>query len=265
VKRLDILMVEKGMFTGRDRAKEAIVSGRVTVNGQIVRKASALFDETAAIILSEAGSDFVSRGGNKLEHALQEFQIDVSGLTVLDVGAAAGGFTDCMLRRGAVRSYALDSGTGQLMESLRQDPRVINMEGVNIRAVTGSLFSPPPEFIAVDVSFISLSLVLPVLSALCREGTQVVCLVKPQFEAGRQNVGKKGVVKDAKVHESVLTSFLDCAAVNGFSVCGLTYSPIKGPEGNIEFLAHLVYGLAPGTQQTVKQLVKTAHEALKGH
>lgn len=264
MKRLDSMMVERGLFTGRDRAKEAIAAGRVSVNGQVVRKASAEVAEDAQITLSDAGSDFVSRGGNKLERAMETFGIDVAGMTVLDVGAATGGFTDCMLRRGAVRAYALDSGTGQLAQSLREDARVINLENTNIRSVTASLFSPPPDFIAVDVSFISLNLVLPVLATLCAPHTTAVCLVKPQFEAGRQNVGKKGVVKDPKVHEAVLAAFLDTAAINGFVLQGLTWSPIKGPEGNIEFLAYLGRVGEESADVNLKQLVKTAHEALKG-
>jgi len=257
-------MVEQGLFTGRDRAKEAISAGRVTVNGQIIKKASAAFDEDAVIVLKDEGSDFVSRGGTKLDRALDVFAIDVGGRIVLDVGAAAGGFTDCMLRRGAVRSYALDSGTGQLASRLREDVRVVNMEGVNIRSVTSAMFDPAPDFIAVDVSFISLSLVLPALASLCTEQTELVCLVKPQFEAGRQNIGKKGVVRDPKVHEEVLAAFLDTAKINGFALKGLTWSPIKGPEGNIEFLAHLGRGARDAAPVQLKLLVKTAHEALKG-
>jgi len=257
-------MVEKGLFTGRDRAKEAIAAGRVTVNGQVITKASASVADDAEIILADAGSDFVSRGGNKLERAMEEFSIDVSGKTVLDVGAATGGFTDCMLRRGAVRAYALDSGTGQLVQQLREDSRVVNLEGINIRGVTVAMFDPLPMFIAVDVSFISLSLVLPVLAALCTDRTEVVCLVKPQFEAGKQNVGKKGVVKDPKVHEAVLASFLENARLNGFGVKGLTWSPVKGPEGNIEFLAYLGRCPEDMIREDLKKLVKTAHDALKG-
>ncbi len=261
---MDILLVEQGFFTGRDRAKEAIAAGRVSVNGTVVTKASTAVPEDVQISLKDAGSDFVSRGGNKLERALEVFAIDVSGKTVLDVGAAAGGFTDCMLRRGAVRSYALDSGTGQLSQALRRDERVVNMEGVNIRSVTGGAFDPVPDFIAVDVSFISLTLVLPALSGLCTGETEAVCLVKPQFEAGRQYVGKKGVVRDPKIHETVLKTVMDCAELNGFSVLGLTYSPIKGPEGNIEFLLRLGRsGVSAAID--IKALVRTAHEALKGN
>ncbi len=264
MKRLDILMVETGLFTGRDRAKEAILAGRVTVDGKVVTKPSVSCAEDAEIVLKDAGSDLVSRGGNKLAHALDTFGIDVNGLTVLDVGAATGGFTDCMLRRGATLSYALDSGTGQLSDVLLRDERVINMEGQNIRGVTPSMFEKTPNFIAVDVSFISLSLVLPVLSTLCTPTTRLVCLIKPQFEAGRQNVGKKGVVRDAKVHEQVITDVISYAQLNGFCVEGLTHSPVRGPEGNIEFLIYLTRGDALWDKD-IKSVVKTAHEMLKGN
>ncbi len=264
MKRLDVLMVEAGLFTGRDRAKEAILAGRVTVDGKVITKPGALCADDAEVILKDAGSDLVSRGGNKLAHALDTFQIDVQGLTVLDVGAATGGFTDCMLRRGAVRSYAIDSGSGQLSDVLLRDERVINMEGQNIRGVTLSMFDKTPDFIAVDVSFISLSLVLPVLATLCSPSTRLVCLIKPQFEAGRQNVGKKGVVRDIKVHEQVIKDVISYAQLNGFCVKGLTHSPVRGPEGNIEFLIYLTRGDVV-CDKDIKSIVKTAHEMLKGN
>ncbi len=265
MKRLDVLMVDLGLFTGRDRAKEAIISGRVTVDGKVVTKASTMCSLDANIVLKDAGSDLVSRGGNKLAHALDTFLIDVEGLTVLDVGAATGGFTDCMLRRGATLSYALDSGTGQLSDVLLHDNRVVNMEGQNIRSVTADMFDKLPDFIAVDVSFISLSLVLPVLKTLCTSSTRLVCLVKPQFEAGRQNVGKKGVVRDSRVHEQVLSDVIEVAKLNDFSVKGITYSPVKGPEGNIEFLMYLSFDGDTSYVPNVKSIVKTAHEILKGN
>ena len=236
--RLDAELVARGLCSGRERARAEIEAGHVTVNGRPTSKPSQKVAESDVIELSEA-FDYVSRGAKKLLGALEAFHISPEGLVCLDCGASTGGFTEVLLRHGARKVYAVDVGHGQLAEKLKRDPRVVNMEGTNVRSLALSSFDPAPELITADLSFISLALVLPVLRGLLGESGRVVCLVKPQFEAGRGKVGKKGVVRDPAVHEEVLRGFVSNAEASGFSVLGLEVSPLRGPEGNIEFLAYL--------------------------
>lgn len=261
-KRLDVLLFEKGLCPSRERAKTSIMAGLVYVGGQKADKPGDLVEETAALEVRDNGKDFVSRGGHKIEKALDFFAIDPAELVVMDVGASTGGFTDCLLRRGAAQVYSIDVGYGQLAWSLRNDPRVKCMERTNIRYVTAEqLDRGVPSLAVIDVSFISLRLVLPVVSTLLAEDGQVACLIKPQFEAGKGRVGKKGVVRDPVVHLEVLHAFLEHAHAAGFRVRNLTFSPIKGPEGNIEFLGHLC---KQGEENCpdLQQVVRDAHAAL---
>lgn len=234
-----MLLTERGLCPSREKAKAVIMAGLVYVNGQKEDKAGASFDENAPIEVRGETLRYVSRGGLKLEKAMQTFPIDLKGKVCMDVGASTGGFTDCMLQNGAEKVFAIDVGRGQLDWSLRKDPRVVCMEKTNIRYVTPEDIGEAPDFSSIDVSFISLTKVLPVVHTLLKEGGQVVCLIKPQFEAGREKVGKKGVVRDPKVHLEVITSVMDFAKAGGFEILGLTYSPVKGPEGNIEYLLFL--------------------------
>lgn len=237
--RLDVLMVERGLCESREKAKAIIMSGNVFVDGEREDKAGASFPETAVIEVKGNPLKYVSRGGLKLEKAMKHFDVDLSGKVCMDVGSSTGGFTDCMLQNGAAKVYAVDVGTGQLAWKLRQDERVVTMEKTNIRYVTKEQIQEPVEFASIDVAFISLTKVLkPVKDLLTDEG-QVVALIKPQFEAGREQVGKKGVVRDKKVHLEVIERVLDYAVSIGFQVLDLEFSPIRGPEGNIEYLTHL--------------------------
>lgn len=237
--RLDVALFEKGLVPSRERAKTTIMAGLVYVNGQKADKAGTMIAEDAAIEVRDSGKQFVSRGGHKIEKALDYFVIDPKDQVVMDVGASTGGFTDCLLRRGAKMVYSIDVGYGQLAWSLRQDPRVKCMERTNIRYVTSDMLQETPSLCVIDVSFISLGLVLPVVSGLMTQNGEVACLIKPQFEAGKGKVGKKGVVREAAIHEEVLYAFLENAREAGFRVQNMTFSPIKGPEGNIEFLGYL--------------------------
>ncbi|WP_288174838.1 TlyA family RNA methyltransferase [Sporofaciens musculi] len=238
--RLDLLLVKRNLAASREKAKAVIMSGNVFVEGQREDKAGSVFPEDCAIEVRGNTLPYVSRGGLKLEKALQNFDVDVKGKVCTDVGASTGGFTDCMLKNGAARVYAIDVGRGQLDWKLRQDERVICMEKTNIRYVTPQDIGEPVEFSSVDVSFISLSKVLPAISGyLCRQG-QVVALIKPQFEAGREKVGKKGVVREKKTHVEVIEAVFGYAVKAGFDVVKLDFSPIRGPEGNIEYLVHLL-------------------------
>lgn len=237
--RLDSALVERGLATSRERAKAVIMSGVVYVNNQRADKPGMNVSETDEIEVRGDGLKYVSRGGLKLEKALLVFPIDLKDKICVDIGASTGGFTDCMLQNGAAKVYAVDVGYGQLAWSLRTDPRVINLERTNIRYVTSEQIPEPIGFISVDVSFISLGLVMPVAKTLLQDGGQMVCLVKPQFEAGRELVGKKGVVRDPDVHTMVIEKTVATALQLGFSVLGLDFSPVKGPEGNIEYLLYL--------------------------
>ena len=261
--RLDVALVERGLIQSRERAKTTIMSGQVYVNGQKADKAGDTVKDDDKIEVRGDTLKYVSRGGLKLEKAMAEFPITLEGKVAMDIGASTGGFTDCMLKNGAVKVYAVDVGYGQLAWSLRTDERVVNMERTNIRYVTHEQVPEELDFASIDVSFISLSLVLKPCRALLKDGGEVVCLVKPQFEAGREKVGKKGVVRDPAVHLEVLENFLNHAHDAGFVLSGLTYSPIKGPEGNIEYLGYLKTQGEP-YEVDLKALVEASHENLKG-
>lgn len=262
-KRLDILLVERGFASGRDRAKALIMAGQVFVNGQRCDKAGEEYKDTDLLELHGETLRYVSRGGLKLEKALAQFPIVLQDCICCDFGASTGGFTDCMLQNGAKKVYAFDVGYGQLAWSLRQDVRVVNYERTNIRYLTGKEVAEPIDFISIDVSFISLSLILPVAFGLLRACGELVCLIKPQFEAGREKVGKKGVVRDPAVHREVIERVLAVAQQLGFCIAGLSFSPIKGPEGNIEYLAHLKkQPPQPFAAEQIQQAVQQAHDAL---
>lgn len=237
--RLDVLMVQRNLAESREKAKALIMSGIVYVNGQKEEKAGTSFDETAQIEVRGSTLKYVSRGGLKLEKAMSHFGAKLQGKVCMDVGASTGGFTDCMLQNGAVKVYSVDVGHGQLAWKLRNDDRVAVMEKTNIRYVTPEDIADRIEFASIDVSFISLTKVLGPVKELLTEDGQVVCLIKPQFEAGREKVGKKGVVRDKSVHLEVIRMVMDFAVSIGFGILGLEFSPIKGPEGNIEYLMHL--------------------------
>ena len=238
-KRLDVLLVEKALSESREKARAAVMSGIVFVGGNRELKPGTMVREDAAVEVRGGTPKFVSRGGLKLEKALDFFNVSPEGKLCIDCGASTGGFTDCLLKRGAVRVYAVDVGYGQLAWSLRSDPRVVTMERTNVRYLTPDSIPEKLQLAVIDVSFISLALILPAVRALLDVSGEVVCLIKPQFEAGRDKVGKKGVVRDASTHVEVLTIFMENAGNMGYHVHGLTFSPIKGPEGNIEFLGYL--------------------------
>lgn len=263
--RLDILLTEKNFFDSRARAKAMIMAGKILVNGQKVDKAGTLVPDDAQIRILGEEMPFVSRGGLKLQKALEVFRINMSGKIAADVGASTGGFTDCMLQHGAKRVYAIDVGYGQLAWKLRSDVRVVNMERTNIRNVTReNFYYGAPEFVSIDVAFISLEKVLPIVFDVLESSGEVVALIKPQFEAGREHVGKHGVVRDKKIHAEVIERVLNFAAGVGFKVIGLDFSPIKGPEGNIEYLAHLSKNFSATVVDAEKILsvVNSAHERL---
>lgn len=259
--RLDVLLFEKGLVPSRERAKTTIMEGLVYVNGQKADKAGMQVADDAQIEVRDTGKSFVSRGGKKIEKALDYFAIDPAGLVVMDVGASTGGFTDCLLRRGAQKVYSIDVGYGQLAWSLRQDPRVKCMERTNIRYVTPEMLEETPSLAVIDVSFISLRLVLPVVSSLLSENGRIACLIKPQFEAGKGKVGKKGVVREPAIHREVLEAFLENAHAAGMRVHDVTFSPIKGPEGNIEFLGYLGKTLEE-QEIDLDEVIRQAHEEL---
>ncbi|MBO4831028.1 MAG: TlyA family RNA methyltransferase [Oscillospiraceae bacterium] len=260
-KRLDVLLFEKGLCESRERAKTTIMSGVVFVDGQRADKPGTPVSEDSDIEVRGAAIEYVSRGGLKLEKALREFGVSPEGRTCIDCGASTGGFTDCLLKGGAVKVYAVDVGYGQLAWSIRSDPRVVVMERTNIRYVTPEQIPDRPTLAVIDVSFISLKLVLPVVRQILAEDGEVLCLIKPQFEAGRDKVGKKGVVREASTHVEVLRSFMQYAREAGFGVLGLTFSPIKGPEGNIEYLGYLRAG-AEGRVQDAETVVEKSHTEL---
>ena len=238
-KRLDVMLVERGLAESREKAKAIIMSGIVYVDGEKEDKAGSNFPETAKIEVRGKTLKYVSRGGLKLEKAMEVFPIELDGKVCMDVGSSTGGFTDCMLQNDAVKVYSVDVGYGQLAWKLRQDERVVVMEKTNIRYVKPEDIEELVDFASVDVSFISLSKVLPPLRDLLKDEAEVVCLIKPQFEAGREKVGKKGVVRDKAVHVEVIENVLGYAEEAGFNVLGLDFSPVKGPEGNIEYLMHI--------------------------
>lgn len=237
--RLDVLLVKKGLAESREKAKAVIMAGVVYVDGQKEDKAGAFFPEEAAVEVRGNSLNYVSRGGLKLEKAMKQFGLNLEGKTCMDVGASTGGFTDCMLQSGAVKVFSVDVGHGQLAWKLRQDERVVCMEKTNIRYVTPEMIPQKIDFASIDVSFISLTKVLGPVKALLSEEGQIVCLIKPQFEAGREKVGKKGVVRDKAVHREVIRTVMEFAVSVGFEVLNLEFSPIRGPEGNIEYLLYL--------------------------
>lgn len=237
--RLDAVLVARGLSAGREQAKRSVMAGTVYINGQKAAKASQFVSESDEVTVRGEPMPFVSRGGLKLQRALDSFRIDVTGFVCLDVGASTGGFTDCLLSRGAKKVYAIDVGYGQLDWKLRNDPRVVVMERANARNMEAAWFNEAADFACMDVSFISIKLILPALMSCLKPGAEIVSLIKPQFEAGREKVGKKGVVRDEAVHREVILSILAFAREAGYAVLGLDHSPIKGPEGNVEFLVHL--------------------------
>ena len=264
--RLDVLLVKRNLADSREKAKAIIMSGNVFVEGQREDKAGTTFPEEVNIEVRGHVLPYVSRGGLKLEKAMKEFHVTVDGKVCTDVGSSTGGFTDCMLQNGAKKVFAIDVGRGQLDWKLRSDARVVCLERTNARYLSAEQIPETLDFASIDVSFISLKLIFPALYALLREGGEVACLIKPQFEAGREKVGKKGVVRDPVVHLEVLESFLRHAKENNFTVLGITYSPIRGPEGNIEYLGYLKKGGEADCVPDLRALVDASHSALKeGH
>ena len=237
--RLDVILVNNGLASSRDNAKRTIMAGLVTVDGIVETKSGQKFDVDSEFKVKDKLLKYVSRGGLKLEKAIQSFNIKLNGCYAVDMGASTGGFTDCMLMNGALKVYALDVGYGQLDYKLRVDPRVINMEKTNIRYLDTTLIEEPIDFISIDVSFISLRHMFPVASKILKDTGAVMCLIKPQFEAGREQVGKKGIVRDSKVHVEVIENVIGYASDNGLYPHGLDYSPVKGTKGNIEYLLYL--------------------------
>ena len=262
--RLDLLLTEKNFFDSRARAQAMIMAGKILVDGRKIDKSGTLVAVDAEIRVLGEEMPFVSRGGLKLQKALDTFTIDLRDKIAADVGASTGGFTDCMLQHGAAKVYAIDVGYGQLAWKLRQDGRVVNMERTNIRNVTRENFSDELDFASIDVAFISLEKVLPVVFDVLKPSGEVVALIKPQFEAGRENVGKHGVVRDKNVHAQVIERILNFAAEVDFGVEGLTFSPVKGPEGNIEYLAYLRKNSSTAAVDTdeIAAIVNLAHEEL---
>ena len=257
--RLDVLLVEQGLQESRQKAQATIMSGLVFVDGQRVDKPGTAVPNTAAIEIRGRVLPYVSRGGLKLEKAMATFPIDLHGAVCGDIGASTGGFTDCMLQNGAQKVYAVDVGYGQLAWKLRSDPRVVCLERTNARYLTHEQVPEELDFASIDVSFISLKLILPAVHGLLRDAGHVACLVKPQFEAGKADVGKKGVVRDAAVHERVLREFMDFVPSAGCTLLGLDFSPIRGPEGNIEYLAWLKKGAHDAPQLSAADVVAASH------
>ena len=264
-KRLDTLLFEKGLAQSRERAKALIMEGLVYVNNQKSDKPGETVPADAPIEVRGKGLAYVSRGGLKLEKAMRRFPITLEGRVTMDIGASTGGFTDCMLQNGAVKVYAVDVGYGQLAWSLRTDARVTVMERTNARNLTPDMFPESMDMAVMDLSFISIRLILPAVHALLKPEGECVCLIKPQFEAGRADVGKKGVVRDRAVHERVLNEMLEFFPAAGYTLTGLDYSPIRGPEGNIEYLAHLKKGEHAGISPDIAALVAASHGELDKH
>lgn len=264
IKRLDTALVDMGLCETRSKAGALIMAGQVYVNDQKITKSGYSLKEDDRVEVRGEKLPYVSRGGLKLEKAIKEFGINLSQLVCMDIGASTGGFTDCMLQNGAKKVYSVDVGYGQLAWKLRSDERVINMERTNFRYITENDIDEKLDFASVDVSFISLKIILPVLFLLLKEGGQAVCLIKPQFEAGRDKVGKKGVVRELSTHEEVVKTITAFAFENGFSVLNLSFSPIKGPEGNIEYLMYIEKPVdkKTGYSGDVAELVLSSHSQL---
>ena len=263
-KRLDVLLTEQGYADTRSKAQAIIMAGQVYVDGQKADKPGISYEETVSIEVRGDVCPYVSRGGLKLEKALRDFGVKPDGFVCSDSGASTGGFTDCLLQQGARKVFAIDVGYGQLDWKIRSDDRVVVMERTNIRYVTPEDLGEPLDLSVIDVSFISLKIVLPTIKTLLKPDGQVLCLIKPQFEAGREKVGKKGVVRDPDTHKEVLDMFVELANNLDFKILGLTFSPVKGPEGNIEFLGHLTLADKEGIRPDTADVVRQAHEALKG-
>lgn len=264
--RLDVMLVKRGLAGSREKAKAIIMSGIVYVDGQKEDKAGTTFSDDVKIEVRGKTLRYVSRGGLKLEKAMEQFGIELEGKVCMDCGASTGGFTDCMLQNGAIKVYSVDVGHGQLAWKLRNDDRVVCMEKTNMRYVTEEDIEELAQFVSIDVSFISLKKILPAVRRILTDDGEVVALIKPQFEAGRENVGKKGVVRDKKVHEEVITMITQFAVEHSFQLLHLDYSPIKGPEGNIEYLLHM-RKLEDGTFDKdydlhIHQVVEDSHKAL---
>ena len=263
-KRLDVLLTEQGYADTRSKAQAIIMAGLVYVDGQKADKPGISYEETVTLEVRGETCPYVSRGGLKLEKALRDFGVKPEGYVCSDSGASTGGFTDCLLQQGAKKVFAIDVGYGQLDWKIRSDERVVVMERTNIRYVTPEQLGEPLDLSVIDVSFIGLEIVLPTIKTLLKPDVgQVLCLIKPQFEAGKENVGKKGVVRDPKIHQMVLDNFVALAGSLHFTILGLTFSPVKGPEGNIEFLAHLTLADVQGIQPDTAAIVAQAHETLK--
>ena len=264
-KRLDVLLTEQGYADTRTKAQAIIMSGQVYVNGQKADKPGVSYEETVQLEVRGQSCPYVSRGGLKLEKALRDFGVKPEGFVCSDSGASTGGFTDCLLQQGAKKVFAIDVGYGQLDWKIRSDERVVVMERTNIRYVTPEDLGEPLDLSVIDVSFISLKIVLPAIKNLLKPGQgQVLCLIKPQFEAGKEKVGKKGVVREKSTHKEVLDNFVALADELNFTILGLTFSPVKGPEGNIEFLGHLTLADREGIRPDTAAVVDQAHETLKG-
>ena len=266
--RLDMMLVASGLVESRAKAQRLIKAGHVRVDGETITKPSFMVKAGHSELAVDKGDDYVSRGAYKLLGAFETFAgnglTGPEGLECLDIGASTGGFTDCLLQHGAAKVFAIDVGYGQLAWSIRSDPRVVTMERTNIRYVKPEDLGQPLDLSVVDVSFISLRIVLPAIRALLKPSGQVLCLIKPQFEAGKEKVGKKGVVRDPEVHRQVLDGFVELARQLEFAILGLTFSPVKGPEGNIEFLAHLTRESREGICPDTAAIVAAAHGALGG-
>lgn len=262
--RLDVILVNRGLAVSREKAKALIMSGIVYVNGEKEDKAGTAFDQQVQVEVRGAALRYVSRGGLKLEKAMDQFGLSLEGKVCMDIGASTGGFTDCMLQNGAVKVYAVDVGHGQLDWKLRQDERVVCMEKTNARYLTREVIPDEPSFASIDVSFISLTKILDPVREILGENGELVCLIKPQFEAGREKVGRKGVVRDPQVHLEVIRKVMEYAVSIGCVLCHLDYSPIRGPEGNIEYLLHLS---KDGTRQQewpdAEAVVRMSHEELE--
>ncbi len=262
--RLDTLLVKKGYYQSRERAKAAIMAGIVFVDGLRSDKAGTQVSEDAEIFVKENLCPYVSRGGLKLEKSMQAFDLHLSDTVCMDIGASTGGFTDCMLQNGASKVYAIDVGYGQLDWKLRNDDRVVNMEKCNVRYLDPALIAEPIDFISIDVSFISLKLIFPVAASVLAKDGEIVCLVKPQFEAGREQVGKKGIVRDKQVHQEVIEHVISYAEENGLYAHGLTFSPVTGAKGNIEYLLHLSkYQNMCYNVSCIQEVVENSHKELE--
>lgn len=262
--RLDCLMVEQGFAESREKAKAIIMSGDVFIQNQRYDKPGTSVPKDSKLDV-RGGLRYVSRGGLKLEKAMVDFPITLNGKVTMDIGASTGGFSDCMLQNGAVRVYAVDVGYGQLAWKLRTDERVVNLERTNVRYLTHEQVPEQVDFFSVDVAFISLKLVLPVAHKFLKDGGEAVCLIKPQFEAGKGKVGKKGVVRDPAVHCEVIEEITGFVLQNGYSILGLTYSPVRGPEGNIEYLLYLKKADVPqSVPLDISALVEESHRVLNG-